>query len=212
MTILNNLDQEIKKAIAYFWNTRISQTQKQLSSGKSDTGTRGAFARERGIAESCIFHTNSLELSSYFRPEKKWDLIIVDNKNLVAAIEFKSQVGPSFGNNFNNRAEEAIGSANDLWIAYREGAFSQNLRPWLGYLLVLEDHPDSRRSVKVKEPHFQIFVDFQDSSYAKRYELLIIKLIRERYYDSGCLILSPRGSLDEISEREHPIFATSNYT
>jgi hypothetical protein len=27
---------------------------------------------------------------------------------------------PSFGNNFNNRSEEAIGSASDIWIAYRE--------------------------------------------------------------------------------------------
>jgi hypothetical protein len=34
--------------------------------------------------------------------------------SLVATVEVKSQVG-SFGNNFNNRVEEAIGSATDFW-------------------------------------------------------------------------------------------------
>ena len=58
---------------------------------------------------------------------------------LGAAIEFKSQVGPSFGNNFNNRSEEAIGSATDVWAAYREGAFRPSPRPFLGYLMLLED-------------------------------------------------------------------------
>ncbi len=39
---------------------------------------------------------------------KKWDLLVVEGC-LIAAIEFKSQVG-SFGNNYNNRTEEALGS------------------------------------------------------------------------------------------------------
>lgn len=42
---------------------------------------------------------------------------------MIAAVELKSQVGPSFGNNCNNRTEEAIGTAHDFWTAYREGAF-----------------------------------------------------------------------------------------
>ena len=58
---------------------------------------------------------------------------------LIVVLEVKSQVGPSFGNNFNNRTEEAIGSALDLWTAYREGAFNKTIRPWLGYLFLLED-------------------------------------------------------------------------
>jgi hypothetical protein len=45
-------------------------------------------------------------------------------------MEFKSQIGPSFGNNFNNRTEEALGSATDIWAAYREGAFKPSSRPF----------------------------------------------------------------------------------
>lgn len=75
-------------------------------------------------------------------------------------VELKSQVGHSFGNNFNNPVEEAIGSAVDIWTAYREGAFGGPIRPWLGYLFLLEDCPKSRSPVKVEEPHFKVFPEF----------------------------------------------------
>ena len=53
-------------------------------------------------------------------------MLVIDRDQLIAALEFKSQVGPSFGNNFNNRTEEAIGTAHDLWTAYREGALGND--------------------------------------------------------------------------------------
>src|SRR3546814_14712888 len=40
---------------------------------------------------------------------------------------FKSQVG-SISNNFNNRSEEVIGSAADLWVAHHHGAYSDGPR------------------------------------------------------------------------------------
>jgi hypothetical protein len=108
---------------------------------------------------------------------------------LVAALEFKSQIG-SFGNNYNNRTEEAIGSATDIWAAYREGAFQPSIRPWLGYLMLLEDAPGSLRPVRAREPHFKVFPEFTDASYARRYEILLTKLVRERLYDSACFLMS----------------------
>ena len=50
-------------------------------------------------------------------------------RQLVAAVELKSQVGPSFGD---NRTEEAIGNAVDVWRAYEAGTFG-SVRPWLGF-------------------------------------------------------------------------------
>lgn len=117
---------------------------------------------------------------------------MVKGGQLVLALEAKSQVGPSFGNNFNNRTEEAMGSALDLWTAYREGAFNTTVRPWLGYLFLLEDCAKSRSPVKVKEPHFQVFPEFKNASYAKRYELFCRKLLRERHYSSSCFLLASR--------------------
>jgi hypothetical protein len=127
---------------------------------------------------------------SRFRPEKQWDLLVVVKNCLIAAVEFKSQVGPSFGNNYNNRTEEALGSATDIWAAYREGAFKPSQRPWLGYLMLLEEVPGSMRPVRAKEPHFKVFPEFRQASYAKRYEILLTKLVRDRLYDSACLLLS----------------------
>lgn len=207
-----DLESEILKAIEVFWGTRKSQIEKQIASGKTDAGTRGAvtggkqllgfeeiavrIAISAGIQKEFIHFGKALELPGYFRPEKRWDLVIVDNKrnNLIAVVEFKSQVGPSFGNNFNNRSEESIGNATDIWTAFREGAFGNQMRPWLGYLFVLEEHKKSTTAVKVNEPHFPVFPEFKGSSYAKRYELLITRLIRERHYDAGCLMLTKRDS------------------
>src|SRR4051794_30854606 len=113
----------------HFWLARQKQQEKQVEAGKIDAGTRGAVTGgtqmgalevlvadilvEGGLNQVEIKTRTALELPGYYRPEKKWDLIVISKNQLVCAMEFKSQVGPSFGNNFNNRTEEAIGSAVD---------------------------------------------------------------------------------------------------
>ena len=148
---------------------------------------------DEGIADAQIYQKRKTDLPGYFRAEKKWDLVVVHDHCLVAGIEFKSHVG-SFSNNFNNRTEEAVGSATDIWTAYREGAFSPSTRPWLGYLMLLEEAEGSTSPVSVREPHFKVFEEFEGASYAKRYEILIMRLLRERLYDGACLILSNKRS------------------
>ena len=133
-----------------------------------------------------------MQLPGFYRPTKKWDVVVVHNKTLLVALEMKSQVGPSFGNNFNNRTEEAVGSAVDIWTAYREGAFSSSIRPWLGYLFVVEESPRSLSPVRVEEPHFAVFPEFVNASYCKRYELFCRKLVLERQYNAAALVTSNR--------------------
>jgi len=111
-------------------------------------------------------------------------------------------VGPSFGNNFSNRVEEAIGSATDIWKAYREHAFSEIPKSWLGYVFVLEDCPESNAPVSVREPHFKVFPVFRQASYAQRYEELCRRLIQERLYDRAAFLMSKRDDLDGGSLRE----------
>ena len=145
-----------------------------------------------GVDRSSIFYSEHLELPGYFRPTKEWDLLVVKNEQLIVALEAKSQVGPSFGNNFNNRTEEAIGSAVDLWTAFREGALNKTTQPWLGYLFLLEECPASVRPVRVSEPHFEVFPEFKSASYATRYEVLCRKLVRERHYSASAFLTSDR--------------------
>lgn len=206
--ILKDLNKRIAGAVTHYWSVRAQQAEKQLSTGRSDQGARSAVTggaqmdgfidlvteliNAAGIEERYIFREQSLALPGFFRPTKEWDLLVVRDGQLLVALEAKSQVGPSFGNNFNNRTEEAMGTALDLWTAYREGAFNKTIRPWLGYLFLLEDCPDSHRSVKVKEPHFQVFPEFKDASYAVRYELFCRKLVRERHYSASAFLMSDR--------------------
>ena len=106
------------------------------------------------------------------------------------AIEFKSQVGPSFGNNFNNRTEEAIGNAEDIWTAFREGRFGEQPAPLVGYFFLLEGCAKVHAPVKNSEPFFKVDPVFQDASYAKRYEVLCNRLVLERKYSTACLTLA----------------------
>lgn len=196
----------LREAVVRFWTSRDTQAQKQGSkSGVRDSGARAAVTggaqmngfielvrdllEESGVEKPVIYCERYIELPGWFRPEKKWDLLVVADGCLIAAIEFKSQVG-SFGNNYNNRTEEAVGSATDLWAAYREGAFKPSARPWLGYVMLLEEAPGSTHPVKAQEPHFKVFEEFRSASYAKRYEILLTKLMRERLYDATCFLMS----------------------
>jgi hypothetical protein len=94
--------------------------------------------------------------------------------------------------NFNNRTEEAIGTAHDLWTAYREGAFGKVPRPYVGWLMLVEDAPKSRSPIKDKSPHFPIFEEFKGASYLKRYDLLCQKLVQEQLYTTASVIASPK--------------------
>ncbi|MEE8200485.1 MAG: PaeR7I family type II restriction endonuclease [Candidatus Acidoferrales bacterium] len=201
---------QVAEAVRYFWKTRKRQAKKQKSSRQTDQGARSAVTggaqmdgfiqrltdliRQAGADDSSVFHSTHLQLPGYFRPTKEWDLLVVKDDQLVVAIEVKSQVGPSFGNNFNNRTEEAIGSAVDLWTAFREGALHKSVPPWLGYLFLVEECPASLRPVNVQEPHFDVFPEFKNASYAKRYELLCRKLVRERHYTASAFLMSDKGT------------------
>jgi len=204
--LIDKIENHISDAVAHYWQTRKAQVEKQKERGVADAGLRSAVTGgaqmdgfinifteiivDAGMAEKNVFRKKLLELPGFFRPTKEWDLVVVKDKHLIAAIEAKSQVGPSFGNNFNNRTEEAMGSAIDLWTAFREGAFNGGIQPFLGYFFMLEDCASSSRPVKVKEPHFKVFPEFVGASYMKRYELFCRKLVLERHYTSASLITS----------------------
>jgi hypothetical protein len=164
-----------------------------------------------GLQRATIYWRQKTELPGWFRAEKCWDLLVVADGKLVAIVEFKSQVG-SFGNNFNNRTEEALGNATDLWAAYAEGAFKPSDRPWLGYLMMLEDAPGANRPVSVSEPHFKVFPELKDVSYAERYNQLLTKLVRARLYDASCFLMSARESgLKGVYREPNPELSFHNF-
>lgn len=205
-----------------FWGNRAKARQKQIEVGKADQGERAGvtggknmdgfialvidLVQANGLARASIHRkTALLTLPGYFRPTKRWDLLVMNEGRLVAAIELKSQVGPSFGNNFNNRTEEAVGTAHDVWTAYREGAFGQQPRPFVGWMMLVEDAARSRSAVRDRSPHFPVFPEFQGASYLQRYDVLCQRLVKEQLYTTAAVIASPRtavttGEYSELSE------------
>ncbi|MGY4831215.1 PaeR7I family type II restriction endonuclease [Sphaerotilaceae bacterium SBD11-9] len=218
---LENYREQARDAIKAFWGNRSAALRKQRESGRADSGSRGAVTAGKNLdgfialvrslvlangLESAQIHINKglVVLPGFFRPTKQWDLLVMSGPRLVAAFEFKSQVG-SFGNNYNNRTEEAIGTAHCLWTAYRDGALGDQPRPFLGWLMVVEDSPGSRAAVRNEQPHFKVFPEFAGASYLRRYDLLCQKLVKEQLYSAAVLLATPAsavrtGEYAELSE------------
>ena len=209
-------------AVKAFWSKRARASRAQDKRGRRDQGERSGvtagknmdgflslakdIVRRNGLAQADICtNRRVLTLPGYFRPTKIWDLLVMDGKRLVAAIEFKSHVGPSFGNNFNNRTEEALGTALDFWTAYRDGAFGESPAPFVGWLMLVEDCECSRAAVRDACAHFPLFPEFEGASYSARYDILCRKLMLEKLYTCASVLVSPRkggsaGYYQELSE------------
>ena len=208
---LADFEAQTSNAVKLFWGNRSAAAEAQAALGRVDAGNRGAvtagknmdgffdlmidIVRRNGLPEADIHLTRKLvTLPGYFRPTKVWDIVVMYQDRLVAVLEMKSQAGPSYGNNFNNRTEEAIGSALDFQTAYRDGAFGDGPKPFLGWLMLVEDEPKSRSPVSVVETHFPVFEPFRDASYLQRYDLLCQRLMSEALYARASLIAAPRTS------------------
>ncbi len=196
------------KAVRHFWKARRLAAKQQKTRGAADQGNRSgvtagknlhgfvAMVRQlvldNGMAEADV-HTSGrsqVTIPGFYRPTKTWDMLVLSRGQLVAAIEFKSQVGPSFGNNFNNRVEEALGNATDLSTAFREGVFGESVKPFFGYFFVLEECPGSTTPVRFTSPHFPVMPEFENTSYAARYDILCRKLVQEQLYDAAAVTLT----------------------
>jgi hypothetical protein len=207
------LADRFQAAVQSFWDARERQQQKQIEGGRIDAGTRGAVTGgtqmgalevlltdiivEAGIDRKDVKARTALELPGFYRPEKQWDLLAIVDKELLLAVELKSQVG-SFGNNFNNRTEEAVGNAEDIWTAYRERRFGDQRPPFLGFLFILEDCDAVRQPVRSKEPYFPVDPVFKDASYEERYSVLCERLVLERKYTATCLTLATRSDSTKV--------------
>jgi len=209
---LCDFEKKANTAVKAFWRTRDDAKRKQKESGKSDQGERAGvtggknmdgfanlvtdLVKANGLPNAEIHLKRAvLTLPGFFRPTKLWDMLVIDKGRLIAALEFKSHVGPSFGNNFNNRTEEAIGTSHDLWTAYRDGAFGQQERPFIGWLMVVEDAPGSRAPVRDSSPHFPVFPEFAGATYLQRYDILCKKLVKEQLYSAASVIATPRAAV-----------------
>jgi len=203
--VIENLESELSDAVQWYWETRSGQGEEQRESEDSTRGRRAevlggqqmdGFAGliedivvESGVPRQSVKHDYHATLPGYYRHEKEWDTAVVHDGELLAVIEYKSQAS-SFGNNLNNRAEEAIGNNTDILQAYEEGVFAPSPQPFVGYLMLMADNEASRNVPRVREPNFKVDDEFRGATYVDRMELLCLRMVRQRLVNNAAFILS----------------------
>lgn len=205
---------KIEAAVETFWTVRAGG--KGVLGGK----TLDAFADivkdvvKSSLANATVCSRGCIaEVPGFFRPHKSWDLLVIDEAKLIAAIEFKSQVG-SIGNNFNNRTEEVLGSSLDLQTAIEEKAFGLEANVFSGYIIVVEDSSASRANPRIKMKYFPVMEGFladegergvtyvpkadgtypnaKGISYIERYDMMCKRLMMKKMYTATAVITSPK--------------------
>lgn len=196
---------DLVAALAAYWGKKTLQLENSRIADAVGAGTAGSvrggkqfdpvanlitrFFVEAGYPASSIRINRGVDLPGYFRPSKQWDVVVGINGVLVAAFELKALGGPSFGNNANNRIEEALGSS----LCLRRAALSDlypGEPPWLGYLFVMEDAPASRRPVRVPVGALRTESIWDGESYQGRFGITLKRMFDEGIYDAVCYLVS----------------------
>jgi hypothetical protein len=203
--MIEDIDSEVADAVQWYWETLSGQAESQRESDDSTRGRRAevlggkqmdGFAGliedilvDAGIPRESVHHDYHATLPGYYRHEKEWDTAVVHDDELLAVVEYKSQAS-SFGNNLNNRAEEAIGSFTDLLEAYEDGVFKPSPQPFIGYLMLMADNEESRNVPSVREVNFPVDEAFEDATYKDRMELLCLRMVRKRLVNEAAFLLT----------------------
>lgn len=206
-----NITKELSSAIDFFWKTKARQLKNSIDAtgrgsvvgGKQMDGFLKLLRKACvaiGVPDKCIFDRQNY-VPGFFRSSKDWDFMVVSpTGKLMVLIELKSQVG-SYGNNFNNRTEEALGSATDLWTAYREKVFPSVGTPWVGFLMLMGYDNKSTEPVRNNINHYPVLPEFDNASYLERYRILCEKMMTERLYTCTALIsTSGKGTYEDVSD------------
>ncbi len=197
----------VQQAVAEYWNVRATQARKSVEQGALNTGLRSEVTGGRHLDElqtllvqvfadggipPQLMEVKRRPIPGYFRRDKSWDVVVTVESRVVGIIELKSIVGESPGQNFNNRTDEALGQALDVWTAVQRGIIDTPLRPWLGYFMLLEDNKAFNTPVVARQPVWPADPEFDHASYAKRFEVFFDRMVRERLLDAACLVLGSK--------------------
>lgn len=215
---LEGYKDKVSKAVKSFWNIR-------KTSGVRSGKTMDAFVElitwvvhNNGLPDATVITGRQAQLPGFFRPTKSWDVVIIHKNMLIAAIELKS-IADSFSKNANNRNEEALGSGIDIKEAFEENAFEGLTRLFTGYLLLVEDCPETTANVQIQMKHFRAMKDFMafpesynetymknsnglfpaidGVSYMERFDILCRRLMQKKLYTAASVIKTPRSAIND---------------
>ena len=199
----------VHTAVADYWEVRRSQATKSQGQGVFNTGIRAEVTGGRHLdalqelvvrvfvdagIPARLIDVKKRPIAGYFRRDKSWDIVVMVADRVVGIIELKSMAGTDGGKNYNNRTDEALGQAVDVWKAVEREIIDTPLRPWLGYFMLLEDNDAFTREVQVRTAVWEPDAAFDGASYADRFVIFFERMVRERLLDAACLVLADKNS------------------
>lgn len=177
-------DEEIEAAVRDFWGSRQTGTQ----SGRHDRAFLELVSSELSQLGWPAQIRQQSTVPGHFRVAKSWDIVCRDSRGHPRiCIEFKSQVD-SYGNNENNRYEEALGSGLDIRARYGGEAT-------LGFFLVICDEAATRSVTRSRIT--DIDPAFENTSHIDRRIIFAERIVgyqltEARLYDAACVLLVGR--------------------
>lgn len=204
-------------AVSLFWTRRADQIA-ALKDGGLAGGAARAAGHMHGIRDLVrdIFIASGMPADSiiyepylpgFYRARKRWDMAVHYKGSLVAALEFKSQVG-SVGKNINNRFEEALGTGTDTWAAQSRNHAYGDLPPWLGYVLVLREDNETEQPDRPTTALFPTDPTFHGLSYNERYQAMLRRFMGDNIYQGGWFITTRRETDGTVTYSEPLATAT----
>ncbi len=208
---------DVRNALLKSFDIREQSAELQIKRGVVDTGLRSQVTagrhlnpitevivsdlRSMGISDDCIYD-NQTNLPGWFRVSKQWDLLAFHEDRLIAAIELKS-ICSSYGNNLNNRAEEAIGESVDAKYAIQKGLIGQTIPPLLCYALIVKKEKKSTTICKAsRKSHFPLDPVYVNTSYIDKFKILCQRMRREGLF--GAVWFVTVDPIDGIVEEPDP--------
>jgi hypothetical protein len=200
---------KVQASVRSYWDVRASQAQRSADSGAMNTGLRAEVTGGRHLDDlqlllvdvfvdagipADMMEVKRLPIPGYFRRDKSWDIVVTVKGRVLGIIELKSITGHKPGQNFNNRTDEALGQAVDVWRAVERGIIESPLRPWLGYVMLLEDNDEWNRVSPARRPVWPADPVFANTSAADRAAIFFDRMVRERLLDAACVMMAKRES------------------
>lgn len=189
----------MKQALLRSYDLRRQAGEIQIEKGIVDVGLRSQVTSGKhmdeiasliskalikmGVDEKSIhYNKKDVEIPGWFRATKQWDILAFKGDQLITGIELKSISG-SYGNNLNNRTEEAIGEAIDAKYASDRGLLNRITPPLMAYALIVKKDVRSMSVCKKPKSHyFTIDPAFEKTNYIDRFRIMCERLRRENIF------------------------------
>ncbi len=183
--VLTDYEARTRQAVAWYWKA-LHQPTSRLE------GFQALVSRllvDNDLPDARVHTRHELELPGFFMPTRKWDMVVMHEGRLVAALGIKARTAQASENGLVAMTEEAICTGKEMDTLCRRQAFGPGLRPWFGWLVLQEDSPAITRPAPATATFFRILPEYRNSSQAERCERLLRELERHRLFDACALLL-----------------------